>query len=393
MGLPGVNIELDNGSLGGVPSSKDGIAGMILTGVTVAGAGNVTVATPYQLFSLADAIAIGITASGTNSFAHKQIKEFYDNTDDGSELWIMLVLQATSMEEAMDPSKLFATKLLDASAGSIRMLAISKKHVTTPAVVIDAGLDKDVDKAMVKAQALAESYASNFKPFRFIVDGKSWTGVSGDLKDYKTASFNRGAVLLSATDNSKNASVGMILGQLASLPVQRKISRVKNGALPISEAYTTDSKATEESENAWDSIHDKGYIFLRTFVGRSGYFFSSDVTATADTDDYSSMARGRVIDKAITIAYDTYVEEIDDEIEINDAGQIDAGIIKALQRKVESRIELQMAGEISGVKCLIDPTQNVLSTNSIAVGIKIRPLGYKSDIDILLGFENPATSN
>ncbi len=74
---------------------------------------------------------------------------------------------------------------------------------------------------------------------------------------------------------------------MASLPVQRKISRVKNGALPISGAYFSNTNDTETHENAWNSIHDKGYIFFRTFVGKSGYFFNDDPTATALTDETS----------------------------------------------------------------------------------------------------------
>ncbi len=34
MGLPAVNITLDNGAIGGTPASDDGIAGLILTGAT-----------------------------------------------------------------------------------------------------------------------------------------------------------------------------------------------------------------------------------------------------------------------------------------------------------------------------------------------------------------------
>ena len=88
-GLPGVSITINNDQLGQTNQTADTIAGLIATGVTVAGAGNVTVNLPYQLFSLEDAEAIGITAGGTNAYAHSQIKDFYDGAGKGAGLWII----------------------------------------------------------------------------------------------------------------------------------------------------------------------------------------------------------------------------------------------------------------------------------------------------------------
>jgi hypothetical protein len=46
--------------------------------------------------------------------------------------------------------------------------------------------------------------------------------------------------------------------------------------------------------------------------------------------------------------------------------------------------------EVSGVSCLVDPNQNVISTSKVNVVLKIRPVGYASDIEVSLGFDNPA---
>ena len=43
--------------------------------------------------------------------------------------------------------------------------------------------------------------------------------------------------------------------------------------------------------------------------------------------------------------------------------------------------------EISNVNCFIDPAQNILSTNQLNVVLKITPVGYASDIEISLGFQ------
>ena len=392
MGLPGVKINIKNGSLGSVPTSKDGIAGLVLTGVTVAGSNKVTVGSSYQIFSLADAEGLGILNTGVNAYPHTQIKEFYDTAGTGAQLWIMLVLANITMEDMLDKTKPYVSKLITDAGGSIRKLAVSRK--SGAGITITDGLDADVDKALIKGQVLADESALAFKPFRFLVDGKDFNGTVANLKDYTTAGFNRGGVLLGTTSSSKNASVGFALGTMAKLPVQRKISRVKNGALAIADAYLTNQAITESLENAWGAIHDKGYIFFRTFIGKSGFFFNGDATATALTDDYASFTNGFVIDKATTIAYLTFVEEVEDEIDVNENGAIDGGVIKALQAKIENNIELQMIGndEASGVTALIDPNQNVLATSDLDVSLSVQPKGYKKFINIDLGFINPANT-
>ncbi len=392
MGLPGVNITLDNGAIGGAPTSNDGIAGLILTGATVSGANKVTTGNAYGIFSLNGATSLDIEETGTNAYAYSHIKEFYDTAGTGSELWIMMVTATITMEDMLDKSKNYAPVLLDAAKGKIRKLGVSRKSAA--GVTIASGLDTDVDKALIKGQVLAEEYATNFKPFRFLVDGKDFNGTVGDLKDYHTKGFNRGGVLLDATSTGKNAGIGFTIGYMASLSVQRKISRVKNGTLPISGAYFSDTNDTETYENAWNSIHDKGYIFFRTFVGKSGYFFNDDPTTTALTDDYASFSRGFVIDKALVLTYLTYVEEIADEIEVDDEGKLNPALIKDLQGKVENAIELQMvaAGEASAVQAIIDPNQNILATGKLNILVRVRPVGYRNFIDVLLGFENPATN-
>ncbi len=390
MGLPGVNINVKNGSLGSVPTSKDSIAGVVLTGVTVTGANKITVGDSEQIFSLADAEGLGILSTGLNAYAYTQIKEFYDTAGTGAELWIMLALATITMEDMLDKTKPYAKKLIDDAKGSIRKLAVSRKSAA--GVTIVNGLDADVDKALIKGQVLANEAASTFKPFRFLVDGKDFNGITADLKDYSTAGFNRGGVLLGATSAIKNSSVGFALGTMAKLPVQRKISRVKNGALQNSEAFFTNQATTESLENSWGSIHDKGYIFFRKFVGKSGFYFSSDRTATALTDDYASFVNGFVIDKGITITYLTYVEEVEDEIDVDENGKIEGATLKALQAEIENQIELQMIGnrEASNVTALINPNQNVIATSDLDISLGIQPKGYKKMINIDLGLINPA---
>jgi hypothetical protein len=387
MGLPKVAITLGNGNLGTSVATDDGVAGLVLTGIAT---GSLALNTPKLIFSLSDAISLGILATGTNISAYRHIKEFYDLAGDGAQLYIMLVADTVTLTQMADITNATgAVKLLDAAQGRIRLLGITRNPPGAYIPALTDGLDKDSLDAVTKAQQLALAYATQYKPVRVLIEGRKLDTTNfATLKDLHTYTANHAGIVVGSTTNDGSASVGLVLGRAASIPVQRNIGRVKDGALPILSAYVNTVK-TEELTSG-DLLHDKGYIFLRTFVGRSGYYLNDDPMCVSVTDDYSQLALGRVIDKASIVAYQTYVEELNDEITIDENGKISVPVIKYLQNKIESAVNLAMVDEISSFSAYIDANQNVLSTGKLTVKAVIVPMGYTKTIEVLLGFTNPA---
>jgi hypothetical protein len=386
MSLPNIKFNISSKGLGLLQSDIQKVPGVVLTGATVAGTSKVTVGQSYQIFSLDEAVNLGIEEAGTNAFAYQHIKAFYDEAKKGAELWFMLVLSTVKMEEMADITKPYAKKLLADASGKIRILGILKKSGT--AETITDGLDADVALAVAKSQALSEDYASRYFPVRVIVSGNKFSGTVADLKDYSTATFNKVSILLANTDGSKEAAIGLALGRIASIPTQRKISRVKDGPVENFNAYFTNGLKAESLDTAWDAIHNKGYIFLRSFANRSGYFFTSDVTLTSATDDFNTLARGLVMDEAVLIAYDVLVDELSDEIPVSVQGTIHPATIKSWQNAVEQQISGLMVqqGKLSGAKAFIDENQNVLSTNNLDITLQLLPVGYSDYITVNIGF-------
>jgi hypothetical protein len=387
MGLPNVRILLQNGQLGGLLRLADGVAGMIGTGVAVAD--KIGVGDPRYLTSLQDAIAIGIDTIN-NPVAYRHVREFYEEAGEGAELYIMLVPDTMTQTVIMDSAEEDgAVKLLNYAEGRIRIL--TSFFTPDEDYVLDDtnGIDDDVFTAVIKAQALGNAYALNQMPLRIILEGRAFNDDATTLPDITTMTENRVAIAIGSSLADGTASVGMVLGRLARIPVQRKISRVKDGRLAITVGYVG-----TESVNTFSGLtmmHDKGFIVMRGFPGLAGAYFSDDHTATKPTDDYAFLARGRIIDKAQIIAYATYIEELHDEILIDEAGKIDIGVIRFLEQKIENQINQLMTAnsEISGVTAFIDPDQNVLASNKTTVILKVRPVGYNSDIEVKLGFDNP----
>jgi hypothetical protein len=390
-----VNITLANGQLGGTLQTNDGIAGLVVTGQTE---GAYTVGTPILVTSVAAASAAGITATG-NAFAAKQIKEYYDQAGKGAQLYVMLVPATMTLMQMATPTEANgAKKLLDYAGGRIKVLGVLSDDAAIEAaggtVTITNGMNEEVYAAANKMALMAQSYFLLHKPFRAIIGGSSYAGVAADLTDVQTgATNNRTAILIGDTQSGRSACVGLALGVVSSVPVQRKISRVRSGPLTAIAAYTGTNTAEAAAESL-PVIAGKGYITYAIYANTTGYFFSGDPMCTATTDDYSLLARGRVIDKAHLLAYATFVQEIDDEVPVNEDGTLDAGFCKWLSQQMEHQINNTMTvnNEISSVTCYIDPAQNILSTNVLNVVLGIVPVGYASRIEISLGFSNPANA-
>lgn len=379
--LNSVIINVQNGKLGKTPQTQDGVCGLVTTTSLVGLQGST-----LKVTSLANAETQGILLS-TSPFAHKHIKEFYSEAGDGAVLYVLLLAPTVTMATMVDHANANgAKKLLDFAQGAITLLGITS-DLTGEASVGTNFVRADVIAAITGSTTLVNNYRTAYKPIRLLIEGR--TDVTTNTpQDLKAMTNNAASVVLGGTANDGHASVGLALGRLAKVPVQRNLGRVKDGALPITEAYI--GATLVENFASLQTAVDKGYITIINYTGRSGYFFSDDPTASLPTDDYTQLANGRVIDKVLRLAHQVFINEVNEEVFVNTAdGKMDAGFIKSLEGKMEQTVANAMAGEVSGFNCYIDPDQNVLSTNQIAVQAEVVPVAYGKKYVINLGFNNP----
>ena len=264
MAFPKVEIEVQNGQLGQTEGTEDSVAGLIAFDTAKVGIGSNE---PKQVFSLKEVEELGFNKINT---VYEHAKQFYSQAGEGAELWITILSPAVLMTNAIDIANGFASKLLDAAEGRIRILGITREPDEAYEPVYADGIDPDVINAIAKAQELAEAYAAAYKPLRIVIGGRDYQGVIADLADLTERTDNRVAVLLGGKgEDSLEACVGLALGRLAAVPVQRKIARVKDGDLGLSVAYLSDGQTTidELSEAQLEAIHNKGYIVIRKYFG------------------------------------------------------------------------------------------------------------------------------
>jgi hypothetical protein len=392
MQLPRVKIQFLNGQLGTVGESPDGLMALICGASAVTG--KLELNTVYPVTSMDDLAALGVTEAN-NAALYKQVKEFYDEAESGTKLILYPVsanTKATLLCDYTNMAEGFARDLITRQNGALRGIGVAGINTGSTSVSND-GLDSDVFTALPKAQQLAEWATSElYAPLFLVLEGRNYDA-SKELKDLTGEKYNRVAVVISDTvSDSKGACVGTLLGRIASIPVQRNIGRVKNGSLFPLEMYVG-TKKIEESGSTISAIFEKGYIVPRKHVGRTGYYFSDDQMACDPTDDYAHLTNRRVIDKAYRICYDTMLDELLDEIDLNEDGTMQHAVVKSWQQTLENAINRKMTanGELSatdgeGCKVYINEKQNVVSTSRIELNLKVRPHGYARYIDVNLGF-------
>ena len=373
-----------NGQLGAVAESRDGLLALVLLGAASVN-GKFETGKPYIIYGPSSLDDLGVTESN-NARLVELVREFYTAAPEGTPLYIAGF--TGSMTEFCNKDTGSLVKLVEQLKGDIRGIVLAG----TATDEATEGIADDVIDAVPIAQLAAEHCADAlYAPVFVILEGRSFESAA-DLPDMTKSNYNRVAIMVGdAKKDSKDAAVGLLAGRIASAPIQRNIAAVIDGTLAVSGLYLGD-KLIDESMDAVRTAHDKGYLVPRIHMGRAGYYFADDTMCCAKTDDYAHLTARRTIDKAARIAYDTLIDFLQTEVEVNDDGTLQAPVVKSWQAEVESAIDAQMtaSGELSavggsGCRCLIDAMQDVRSTGQIVVSLSVRPFGYARDIVCKLG--------
>jgi hypothetical protein len=393
--LPQVITIVTGGNLGRALANEDGVAALIAHAVAN---DDFALGDVLVLGELAHAEAKGITADydDTNSVhLHRHIADFYLTAPSGSPLYVLPVAKTVTVAQMVAKAGTFAPKLLEAANGKIRLLAITSTDSTFANVLA----------AIPDAQDLYDWAFDNFMPLSILLEGRDAPAdlsTLADLRDVEGPDSNRVSVVMCndaaiTTDSDGDATlyegygaVGLAMGRLAAIPVQRNIGRVKDGRLPITKPALSNGDLIDDLSLATlDGINGKGYIFMRNHVGKAGAFFNGDHTTCPINSDFSLVARGRVIDKAVRIVRQVYVEELLDDIDIDpDTGRMSADVITSYQQACDGAILVNMLanGEASGARTYVDPAQDVLTTDKVKTKLKIVPKGTVKQIEVELGF-------
>lgn len=197
------------------------------------------------------------------------------------------------------------------------------------------------------------------------------------------------------------AALGAVLGATSSAKVSDSVAWVEQFNFAVSngelEGLIFAGGETYESLLAadLDDLHDKGYLFFRRFVGRSGSYLNSSFSATDLQSDYAYIERNRTIQKAERLLYAALLPKLNSPLKVNPAnGQLANSTIKyfealcdkTLRENMLANDELSGDEENPGYSIIIDPEQNVIASGTLEIAVKIVPVGVAREIQVLLGF-------
>lgn len=376
-----------SGQLGLVGESPDGLVALAVGAISVSS--TFALGKAYTLRREEDLAALGVTASN-NALMTKHVQDYYSVAPAGTELVIYGLDKAQTLTQLCNKTTGALRNLIMQTNGRLRAVLVARDAEVGAAT---AGLEEDVITALPLAQQLAQWATEElYAPLMLILEGRGLNPKS--VKDLSAEGCDRVGVLVGDTDReSKGACVGLLAGRMSQTPVHRHLGRVMDGAWVRKPMYIG-GKPVEESISLIEELHSKRYIHPRTYVGRTGYYVADDHLATASTSDYGQIAHRRVIDKAYRIAYNALLDYVNDEIELNGDGTMQAPVLKAWEAAVRTAIDREMTArkELSpdnhgACRCVIDPKQNVVATSRIQLTLQVRPHGYARYIDVALGFQ------
>lgn len=404
--MNGITINKQNGGLGRIAPTEDGICALIGTGF--ASLGNTNEA--YRLLSYEDLLAIS-TPTQASAIFHRNVKDFFRLSPAGK-LWVIDV-DTVNKTFTDDVYKTIITSLVNAAGGKVRVLGV----VPTTAVTLSSEVPA--------AQLFADESRNNHAPLHIVLalfgDAPSPLEDLRALNSSSVSVFAGSGNLLSDDSGvtALSADVGTLLGVLSNNQVFMNAGWVGKNNVQVGATtpyddgdattqpweeymnsgimipYIGTKKVSDISQTDQEDLHAKGYIFFKTYSDFPGIYFNDSHTCVKITDDYAYIENNRTVNKATRLIRKAFLPYVNSPIYIDpDTGKIAPNVIADLEGVGSKAITDNMftQQEVSGFDFTIDPNQDILATSKLEASLKITPVGTAREIVINIGFNNPFNS-
>lgn len=279
----------------------------------------------------------------------------------------------------------------DYAQGKIRQLAVFKNAVYASA-------------NLTAIQLVCNTLAGLHKPLSVLYAGdiKAVTDLT-TLTDLATlTASNVSAVIgqdaagqgnyLYITQGKSITCLGATLGAVAFSKVSEDIAwiskyNMSSGAELDSIAFANGTLISACSQSLLNTLDNYRYIFLIKYVGIAGSYFNDSHCAIALTSDYAYIENNRTIDKAIRGIYSSMLPNLNSPLVLNADGTLTDTTVAYFTSQAEVNLfEMVRQVELSAFSVIINPAQNVLSTSTLVITVKLVPIGVARQITVNIGF-------
>lgn len=391
MALSEVTINIGAGGLARRAPNQDKISGIVFyNGTTPSGFATDNM---IKVFSIEEAEALGIASgSAAHLVEHYHISEYFRLNPEG-ELWIgyFAVPGGAYSFSEVDTLQRFAQ-------GEIRQMAVyanALTYATTQATTIQGVVDTLVNDGMPVSVLYAADMSgitavtgwptvgdlrTNSDQHVTVVAGQDGGGTGADLYTSESYSITcLGATLGAVSAAAVNLSIGNPASFNASNGVELETAALANGDL-----------VSALTKTALGGIKDDGYqILVKHTPSMSGTFFERTPTATPATDDFAWMEITRTVDKASRLVRTAMTPQLNSGVLVNADGTLSDDVIGYFTDIARVPLDQMKSDvEVSDFDVLIDPSQNILSTSTLEVTIKVIPTGTTEFITVTIGLTN-----
>lgn len=361
-------INRQNGNIAKALAGQDHISGLLFV---VASAQDVPEAFASERFRPCSSTKTADELDLTSTSAHgRQVREAL-RLNPGLTLWV-------GYAERSDGWAAVA-RMQQAAGGNIRQLGILDTEAPISAATVSA------------LQAQADALDQAWMPLSIIIAPQV-----DDLASLPTdlaGSAPNVSVLIGRDSEADSPAIGTLIGILSGRAVNESIAWVERCPTGLTKPYFSDGTAYADVDKAvLEKLDAARYIYLRTYPGLSGVYFSDSHNMDSAQSDYNSIELQRTMDKAVRGTRTYLLPELGRPIHFNTDGTLRADILQHLKTVAAKAVEdMEKAGEVSGWEVDIDPAQDVLGTSRVEFTIHAVPVGVMRRAVVNIGYVKSLT--
>lgn len=405
MSFKGVTTNKVKGGLVRAGDTSDRTLLMVVGAVAVAG--KLEHYKPEELNDITDLEAMGV--SDVTDLANKELLYYHLSEifrlSPESPVYVMTVPKEVKISElCVKEEFLSAIRQID----GINVIGIA-----------GVAADAEINPAVLACQKMVDDF---FKEHLYL-DAILLEGLGSYLKDISDPTDLReiGAENVSViiaqdpvqaklhADFGNHAAVGSAMGMLSVRYVHENIGSVDIENHPRTAKGTKDYPLTNKVYGKWLSaclsdgtvvtsltqsvmkkLTEKGYIFVGSFQGYAGYFFSNSPTCTDKESPYAYIEYNCIWNKASRIIRNTLIPRVRSKVQADPAtGYIKSTTISDWDARVRASLEpMVAAGDVADFDIYINPKQVAVSDKAFSIQVKLVADGIVQEFEVDLGFTN-----
>lgn len=399
----GAQINKLDGGLGG-GETTDRVAVLVAGGDVIPGMLEQYKA--YELLQIEDVEALGITAESdtvNKELTYYHLSEVFRLSPE-TRIHLIVVPKATKVSEL---------KTLPDFITALRSI----QGVNTIGVV---GLmdDASVDVAVQGMQLLVDDLAKDYIYIDAVLIQGRGTYLAATIAaftDLRALDCENVSVIIGQdpdvaardADYANHAAVGSALGMLLVRAIHENLGSVDIESKPRSRKAEKDYMLTDTKNGRWLSanlsngipfeslsvadqkkLDELGYIYVGSFAGYGGYFFSNSSTCTPEESDYCYIERNAIWNKAARIIRETLIPRIRSKVQADPTtGYIKNTTITDWDGRVRKALEpMKNAGNVADFDIYINPNQAAVSSKPFNIKVQLVADGVVHEFEVDLGF-------